>query len=345
MNKRQSTLPERARQIARLLPFLAMGPVLWTAGRIGLRVPAMRMMSKRMQSPRMKRQAFAGYTPTAHDVIVCTYAKSGTNWMMQIVEQIAYRGRADFEHIHDLVPWPDAPMFDGLSLDDPSGAEHSPTGLRAVKTHLDADFVPYNTDAKYVVVLRDPKDVLVSSHFFAYETIGRITGVPPVDKWVEMFLDNQFPFGPWPEHVASYWRWRERPNVLIVSFGEMKANLDDVVSRVAALMGVALSPEEHAAVVERSGFAYMKAHETQFAPPTPFGGINTNGTMIRQGKRGGSSELLTVEQQRQIDEMMQSSLSRLAPDFPYDKLFEVVEPAVANSSTAKPVEVAVTAPG
>ena len=338
-------MPERVRQTARLLPFLAMGPVLWTAGRIGLRVPAMRLMSKRMQSPRMKRQAFAGYTPAAHDVFVCTYAKSGTNWMMQIVEQIAYRGHADFEHIHDLVPWPDAPMFDGLALDDSSSVERAPMGLRAIKTHLDADFVPYSADAKYVVVLRDPKDVLVSSHFFAYETIGRITGVPPVDKWVEMFLDNQFPFGPWAEHVASYWRWRERPNVLLVTFGEMKENLGGVVSRVAELVGVALSPEEHAAVVERSGFAYMKAHERQFAPPTPFGGINANGTMIRKGKRGGSSELLTAAQQRQIDEQMRSALHGLAPDFPYDELFEVAESTSASGSTTKPVKATVTAQG
>ena len=47
------------------------------------------------------------YVPTANDVLICSYFKSGTNWTMQIAVQIAHRGRAEFEHIHDLVAWPD----------------------------------------------------------------------------------------------------------------------------------------------------------------------------------------------------------------------------------------------
>ena len=51
----------------------------------------------------------AGYVPVPSDVFICSYFKSGTNWTMQIAVQIAFRGRAEFEHIHDLVPWPDMP--------------------------------------------------------------------------------------------------------------------------------------------------------------------------------------------------------------------------------------------
>src|SRR5215471_4515279 len=47
---------------------------------------------------------FPNYEPGEHDVLVCAYFKSGTNWTMQIATQIAYRGAAEFEHIHDLVP-------------------------------------------------------------------------------------------------------------------------------------------------------------------------------------------------------------------------------------------------
>ena len=58
-----------------------------------------------------KINPFQNYTPGAQDVFVATYAKSGTNWMMQIVTQLAWRGRAEFEHIHEFVPWPDSEMF------------------------------------------------------------------------------------------------------------------------------------------------------------------------------------------------------------------------------------------
>lgn len=46
---------------------------------------------------------FEKYEPAPYDVFICSYFKSGTNWIMQI----AYRGAAQFAHIHDLVPWPD----------------------------------------------------------------------------------------------------------------------------------------------------------------------------------------------------------------------------------------------
>ncbi len=36
-----------------------------------------------------------------------TYAKSGTNWMMQIAHQLIYHGKGEYNHLHDVVPWPD----------------------------------------------------------------------------------------------------------------------------------------------------------------------------------------------------------------------------------------------
>ena len=50
---------------------------------------------------------FGDYRPSRHDVVVCTFPKCGTNWAMQIAYQITMRGKGEFEHIHDVVPWPD----------------------------------------------------------------------------------------------------------------------------------------------------------------------------------------------------------------------------------------------
>ena len=52
---------------------------------------------------------FPSYAPRPEDVFICSYFKSGTNWTMQMAVQIAHRGRAEFEHIHNLVAWPDIP--------------------------------------------------------------------------------------------------------------------------------------------------------------------------------------------------------------------------------------------
>src|SRR5262245_20716765 len=53
---------------------------------------------------------FGDYRPSAGDVFVCAYFKSGTTWTLQMATQVAFRGQADFANIHHVVPWPDVPM-------------------------------------------------------------------------------------------------------------------------------------------------------------------------------------------------------------------------------------------
>ena len=45
--------------------------------------------------------------------------------------------------------------------------------------------------------------------------------------------------------------------------------------------------------------------------------------MMRKGSQADSSELLTLEQQRRIDEHFMSELQRLGSDFPYEEFCEI----------------------
>jgi hypothetical protein len=54
-------------------------------------------------------KAFTDYTPTEHDVFVCSYYKCGTNWVMNIAYQVAEKGTGEFEDILDVAPWADCP--------------------------------------------------------------------------------------------------------------------------------------------------------------------------------------------------------------------------------------------
>jgi hypothetical protein len=58
---------------------------------------------------------------------------------------------------------------------------------------------------------------------------------------------------------------------------------------------------------------------------------NPNGRMMRNGKTGNASELLTLAQQQRIDDYCQAELKKLGSDFPYDTLFALprLEPAIA----------------
>lgn len=258
---------------------------------------------------------FGDYEPTAGDVFACVHARSGSHWMLQIALQITYRGRAEFEHIHDLVVWPDAPGG-GQSR---RATSEAPTGLRVIKTHLPADYVPYSAAARYICVVRDPKDVFVSGYHF-FRSLKGESGMPAVGEWLEQWLSS--PYGsPWAKHLASYWKMRHHENVLFLTYEEMSADHVAAVSRVAAFLGVDLAPEELEQVRRQSTFQYMKQIDHKFRPRAANSGGATRGVVIRRGVEGGSDELLTSAQQARIDDFARAALRELGCDFPYDRTF------------------------
>ena len=265
----------------------------------------------------------ATYVPAPTDVLICSYFKSGTNWTMQIAVQIAFRGRAEFDHIHDLVPWPDVPpnaRF-AVPLADDGPRRAAPTGLKIIKTHLALGPVPFSPVARYICVVRDPKDVFVSGyHFSRATTFGPL--MPSVRNWLEAYLSPDTPLGSWAEHVASYWRVRHAPNVLFLTYERMRSDLPAAVDRIAAFMGVALTPDERAAVIERSTFDYMKKFGHKF-DPTGSLWSSSRGAMMRRGERGSSGELLSAADQRRIDDYWRAELTRIGCEFPYDAEFSV----------------------
>jgi len=286
-----------------------------------LAVPAARLLSPLAARALASRGHFEGYDAGPEDVIVATYPKSGTNWCLQIAQQIAWRGAAEFDHIHDVVPWPDAPSF-VLGLDPPPPL--SPTGHRVIKTHGGAGQVPWQSEARIVVVLRDPKEVAVSAYYFMIGLVG-VLDTFSIEKWTTLWLADRLPFGSWAEYTAGWWPQRERANVLLLNFRDMKRDLPGHVDRIADHLGVRLTESERATVLERAGLPWMKAHESQFRPiPLPGAGPATEVKMIRAGKAGGSSEALSSEQQAAIDRLARDSLSRMGSDFPFDDWFDGV---------------------
>jgi len=268
------------------------------------------------------RAMFAGFEPSDRDVYVATWMKSGTNWMMQLALQTAWRGQAEFDHIHDVVPWPDAPGPDCVALEDPTTWQPCPTGKRIIKTHAPARQVPVGDGATALVVLRDPKDVLVSAYHFGGALLGVQDQVTPA-QWLETMLRHSRNHGnPWLDHAAGWWALRDRPDVHIFFFSEMRRDLPGTVDRVAELLGVDLKDEERAAVIERSGFAWMKQNNDRFRPlGLPFVSKATTPEMVRKGGSSGGRELYTPDQLRRLDEVILNEIADRGLDLPYAEWF------------------------
>ncbi len=166
--------------------------------------------------------------------------------------------------------------------------------------------------------IRDPKDALVSGFHFNATLLPGMAKMA-MDAWVNMFIAGTSVYGSWSKHVASYWPWHSRKNVMFVYFEDLKQDLVGHVRHIAKFMGVTLTEKEIALVAQKSGFAYMKAIDEKFVPPFPIVGGLPAPTMIRSGKKGEYKAELSPEQYHKVDQAMQKQLDAASSDFPYER--------------------------
>ena len=240
------------------------------------------------------------------DVVIATYGKSGTTWLQQIVSQLIFNGEEGLP-VAEMSPWLDlrVPPKE-VKLPEVESQTHR----RFLKTHLPVDALVFSPQAKYIYIARDGRDViwsLYNHHANAndiwYEALNDAPGLvgPPIEKPTEdirqYFLDwlngDGYPFWPYWENVRSWWAIRDLPNVMILHFAELKADMPGHICRIAAFLDIPIDESKWDDIVEHCSFDYMKAHA---AASVPLGGVFWDGgaeTFIHKGTNGRWRDVLT----------------------------------------------------
>ncbi len=73
-----------------------------------------------------------------------------------------------------------------------------------------------------------------------------------------MFMVGMVMYGDWYEYTLKYWSLRKEPNILIVTFEEMKADLAQVVTKVGFFIGNEVSTDHAQKIAEMTSFHSMK---------------------------------------------------------------------------------------
>ena len=94
------------------------------------------------------------------DIVISTYAKSGTTWMQQIIGQLV-SGGADTSFAFMASPWLDLRV---MPKDEVFAQLEAQQHRRFIKTHTPLPGLPLTPDVTYVCVGRDPRDVSLSMH-------------------------------------------------------------------------------------------------------------------------------------------------------------------------------------
>ena len=114
------------------------------------------------------------------------------------------------------------------------------------------------TKAKFIIVIRNVKDVLVSYYHFRTACIAHGKYKGSFDDFFELFKNNQLTYGNWCDWVLDWWQEKDNPSVLFVMYENMIRDLPTEVDRIAAFLGKTLSVDAKANLCEYVSFNSMK---------------------------------------------------------------------------------------
>ena len=203
-----------------------------------------------------------GYQTQPSDLFITPYGKCGTTWLQQIVHGLRTRGDMDFDDISRVVPWLEMAHRLGLDLYAPQRG-----GFQAFKSHLSWTRIPKG--GRYIVSFRDPKDALVSSYNFLGGWHWQAGSVSIAEYAREAYLVYQGDRwdGSYWGHLVSWWEQRHNPNVLLLCYEGMKADLPATVETVAHFLGIELDQPLWELVVNQASLDFMLAHKSKFSDP------------------------------------------------------------------------------
>jgi hypothetical protein len=166
------------------------------------------------------------YQARANDLFIVTYPRSGTTWMQNTVYNLQTDGQPFDKvkkHFFKHNPCLETDGKQGLDIIQSVGA---------IKTHLPMNRVSHHPLAKYICVVRNPKDVCVSYSIF-FNMLGDVPKLR-FDQFFQYFFNGCLPFNDYFQVLHSVWDVHHRDNVLLVSYEEMRTDLRSVVHKVSS---------------------------------------------------------------------------------------------------------------
>jgi aryl sulfotransferase len=247
------------------------------------------------------------------DIVISTRSKSGTTWMQMICALLVFQTPDLPAPMAQLSPWLDWLVVPPDEVYEQLEAQRH---RRFIKTHTPLDGLPLDPPVTYIVVARHPLDAAISLYHqgdnLDRKRLQQLTGAPgpteppaprPAVKewllaWVERDVDprqelDSLPGVMW--HLTDAWRRRAAPNVRLVHYAELSADLEGQMRQLAAYLEIAVPEPAWPGLVAAAGFEAMRRRVAETVPD--WTGVLKNPTaFFRRGRSGSARELLSADE-------------------------------------------------
>jgi aryl sulfotransferase len=289
----------------------------------------------RYQSPDEDSGRWLGFPFRDGDIVISTRSKTGTTWVQMICALLIFQTPQLPATLPRLSPWLDHLIVPRQEVYARLAAQGH---RRFIKTHTPLDGIPLDSRVTYIVTARHPLDMAVSLYHqgdnIDRARVRQLIGQPepaepppprqPLHDWLLGWITNDrdprahldsLPGVLW--HLSDAWSRRSRPNVLLVHYDDLSADLEAEMRRLARQLGITVPGDAWPPLVRAATFAGMRDNAGKLVPA---GGIlKDNAAFFRRGTSGAGREILS-------DEEVASYYARAAQLAPRDMLIWLHSP-------------------
>ncbi len=263
------------------------------------------------------------------DIIISTPAKCGTTWTQMITALLIFDTPDLPAPMAHLSPWLD---MNTRPLADVVAEVDAQTHRRFIKSHLPYDLLPHDDRVTYISVGRDPRDVAVSmAHHIANVDFGAfiteraaavglddLVGMDPPDlpspdespvdafwKWVESDDETELPgLMGLVHHLHGFWERRDDPNVVLLHYGDLQADLVGQMSYLAERLGLERSRQRLEELAPLAAFEAMKTNAEKVAPNADQTFWKSTSDFFHKGTTGQWRDIVSEDEMPRYDKRL-----------------------------------------
>jgi aryl sulfotransferase len=264
----------------------------------------------RYRSPDEDSARWVGFPFRPGDIVISTRSKSGTTWVQMIAALLVFQTPELPAPLAEISPWLDWLI---TPRDEVYARLAAQQHRRIIKTHTPLDGIVLSPRATYIVVGRDPLDLAVS----LYHQSGNINrdgqpsraaaakahpARPPLHDWLVEWTEwdgnprEQMDSLPGVmAHLSDAWARREQPNVVLVHYDDLLADLEGEMRRLAERLEITVAGARWPALVDAARFGQMRAR-AHVVVPSPPGVLTDESAFFRRGTSGEGREVLAPDE-------------------------------------------------